>query len=647
MANKKKQRQDIQELRGISVLAVILFHASKNNFEMGYLGVDIFFVISGFVVTPLILDIFNSYQKPGKKWIFSKLYLFYKKRFYRLAPALASSLVLTSILFLLLGNIDDHKSFARQGLSAIFLFGNFNAYKYNGEYFAISTNPLLHTWSLSVEEQIYLLLPVLLAVFYLITKRINKYAIISLGALSFFIFLFAEKLHFFYSKIGVELISQFAFYSPIDRFWQFSMGGIAFMFANKKVSNTIGFFVKTLSLIILLTLLFIPTELSFKISSIVICLVTALTIHFKSVEVIPFIIRQQLKFMGDRSYSIYLVHMPLIHILNHSDPIASIFKSSSSTLVILTEIAISVIIGTLNYSLVEKRFRNIPTRKLRAPQAQRVSFILLFPIFILAVMFVGPDKRYWGLERNEKKPINSFSISHNCKFFGTDIYEPCLLNRSPSKNSVLLIGDSQAASISKTIFEISKELNLNFLVWTGGSCQFNIKEIDQSNSTPCSRQNYRIYEYIKSNKPSVIILGQFINSTSNIRELNDSLREIKFYSRNILMVENVPMFPDTTQYMVRRPLLSTPYNAPKFYNINEMYKDDKRASDNLARLVKRNSISTLNPQDVFCNSVVCTRFQNQEWLYFDPSHLSLAGAKLLKPLVSEYLVSSLSAQKTK
>ena len=647
MANRNKQRRDIQELRGISVLAVILFHASKNNFEMGYLGVDVFFVISGFVVTPRILDIFNLDQKLGKNGIIFKLYLFYKKRFYRLAPALASSLILTSILFLLLANIDDHKSLARQGLSATFLFGNFNAYKYNGEYFSTSTNPLLHTWSLSVEEQIYLVLPLILAIFYLITKRYYKYVYILLGALSFTTFVFAEKLHAFYSKIGVELISQFSFYSPIDRFWQFSIGGLAFILTNKKGTKSSSFSSKILIFVFLLTLLFIPTELSFKMSSIIICFVSALVIHFRSVEVLPFVIRQIFKFLGDRSYSIYLVHMPLIHLLNHSDSISGIFKNGSSTLAFFVKIIISVVIGTLNYSLIEKRFRNVPIRKLRVRQSQIVASISLASIFTLALMFVGPDKRYWGLERNEKKPINSFSISHDCKVFGTDIYEPCLLNRALSKSSVLLIGDSQAASISETILETSKELNFNYLVWTGPSCQFNIKRTNRTDSTPCSRQNHRILEYIKSNKPNVIVIGQFVNSNSSISELSDSIREIRRYSRNILMMENVPMFPDTNDYMVRRPLLSTPYNAPKFYEVDKMIRVDKRASDNLASLVKRDSIKTLNPQDIFCNSVVCNRFQNQKWLYFDPSHLSLAGAKLLKPVIIEYLMNSLSSQETK
>jgi len=644
MANKNIQRKDIQELRGISVLAVILFHASKNNFEMGYLGVDVFFVISGFVVTPRILDIFNSKQNPGNKKVIAKLFLFYKKRFYRLAPALASSLILTSILFLLFINIDEHKSLARQGLSAIFIFGNFNAYKYNGDYFATNTNPLVHTWSLSVEEQIYLALPLILAIFYSLTKKIYTFLYILLGAMSFSIFIFAEKLFVFYSKFGIELISQFSFYSPIDRFWQFSIGGLAFILTNKKSTNSSGIFKKIIFLIFLLTLLFIPIEFSFKMSSIIICITSALVIYFRSVEVLPFMIRQQFKFLGDRSYSIYLVHMPIMHLINHSDQISDIFKNSSSALVIFAEVTISLVIGTWNYSLIEKRFRNIPIRKVRVRHSRIVAPILLASIFILVIMFVGPDKRYWGLERNEKKPINSFSINHDCRIFGTDIYEPCLLNRVPSKSSVLLIGDSQAASISETVLEISKELNFNYLVWTGPSCQFNIKKTNRTDSTPCTRQNYRIFEYIKSNRPNVIVIWQFVNSTSNLSELSESVREISLYSKYILMIENLPMFPDTHNYMVRRPLLSTPYNAPKFYSIDKMMTDDKRVSDKLASLVERHSIKTLNPQDTLCNLMVCNRYQNQEWLYFDPSHLSLAGAKLLKPEIFEYLSDSLALQ---
>ena len=100
-----KYRKDIQTLRGLAVLAVVLFHSFESFFSLGYLGVDVFFVISGFVITPLILQIFKE-QTRGRR--LSSCEVFYKKRFYRLAPAMAAALVFSTILIFFLGSTSDH-----------------------------------------------------------------------------------------------------------------------------------------------------------------------------------------------------------------------------------------------------------------------------------------------------------------------------------------------------------------------------------------------------------------------------------------------------------------------------------------------------------------------------------------------------------
>jgi peptidoglycan/LPS O-acetylase OafA/YrhL len=129
MFSKTKYRRDIQVLRGLAVLAVLLFHAEESYFPLGYLGVDVFFVVSGFVVTPLILQIFTD-QANG--WgVLSNLRYFYMRRFYRLAPALAVMLSISAVTIFLLGPIADHQRFARQGIATLLLVGNFGAYSGN------------------------------------------------------------------------------------------------------------------------------------------------------------------------------------------------------------------------------------------------------------------------------------------------------------------------------------------------------------------------------------------------------------------------------------------------------------------------------------------------------------------------------------
>jgi peptidoglycan/LPS O-acetylase OafA/YrhL len=156
-----KYRKDIQALRGMAVLAVVLFHSKDDFFPLGYLGVDVFFVISGFVVTPLILRIFTKPPEQKINWRFYNLRLFYERRFWRLAPALASTLFTSAALIFLFGPISDHQKFIDQGIATLFLIGNIGAYRYSESYFSPNPNPLIHTWSLSVEEQIYIFLPLI------------------------------------------------------------------------------------------------------------------------------------------------------------------------------------------------------------------------------------------------------------------------------------------------------------------------------------------------------------------------------------------------------------------------------------------------------------------------------------------------------
>ena len=151
MTSKNEFRIDVQVLRGVAVLAVLLFHAFEKSFPNGYLGVDVFFLISGFVITPQILEIFNSHS--GRV---GRLKSFYIRRLYRLLPALGAMVGFSSILILLLGSPEDHERFARQGISTLFFGGNFGAYLFSQDYFSPNPNPLVHTWSLAVEQQFYI-----------------------------------------------------------------------------------------------------------------------------------------------------------------------------------------------------------------------------------------------------------------------------------------------------------------------------------------------------------------------------------------------------------------------------------------------------------------------------------------------------------
>lgn len=191
-------------------------------------------MISGFVVTPLILKIFA--ENATRRDRLSHLKLFYTGRFYRLAPALSVTLAISAIIVFLLGYIADHQRFARHRIGTLLLIGNFTASKYTGDYFSPDPNPLIHTWSLSVEGQIYIFLPLIILVALMNRRYLKKNAsvvLVTTTIISFITFQFPAMLQPLYSQAGIDLADEFWFYSSISRIWQFTMAGVGFLLINQ------------------------------------------------------------------------------------------------------------------------------------------------------------------------------------------------------------------------------------------------------------------------------------------------------------------------------------------------------------------------------------------------------------------------------
>jgi peptidoglycan/LPS O-acetylase OafA/YrhL len=362
MFSEAKYRIDIQVLRGLAVLAVVLFHAKASYFPLGYLGVDVFFVISGFVVTPLILRIFTD-QTNGEGGRLSNLRYFYKRRFYRLAPALAVVLVISAVTIFLVGPIGDHQRFARQGIATLLLAGNVGAHRYSGDYFSPNPNPLVHTWSLSVEEQIYIFLPLILILILRNRKSLKKITAFVLGvvsAVSFVSFLFPAILQPLYSLAGIKFASEFSFYSPIDRIWQFTAGGLAYLLLDR-YHNRIRKIPKGIQLLTVVAVAMIllgPLHMNLKVSSILASFIAVIVILFKSLDVLPDFLIEKLVWVGDRSFSIYLVHMPLLYLAEYS-PLMQIGTGENRIIQSVIAVVASILLGALSFSTIENRFRNM------------------------------------------------------------------------------------------------------------------------------------------------------------------------------------------------------------------------------------------------------------------------------------------------
>ncbi len=234
MKNKPEEkpstrRNDLQIYRGISVLAVLVYHFFPSFLPLGYLGVDLFFVISGFVIFPKLTNLRNTL---GYKLRTKEIIDFYLSRYFRLAPALSVLISVTIIIFLLLAPISILTKITKQSVYSIFGAGNYSAFESGSSYFDSDINPMLHTWSLAVESQFYIALPIIALLFSFtnLSRRSLTLICFGMGVASLLIFT-----KFILLEIpGVENHDSFLFYSPFGRFFEFLLGAGASQILVKK-----------------------------------------------------------------------------------------------------------------------------------------------------------------------------------------------------------------------------------------------------------------------------------------------------------------------------------------------------------------------------------------------------------------------------
>ena len=369
-----RYRADIDGLRAISVFAVVFYHAdfiffNKEIFSGGFIGVDIFFVISGYLITSLILKEINNNN-------FS-ITNFYTRRIRRIIPVLffvIISCIPIAYIFFLPSSLVD---FLYSILSTLFFSSNLY-FHHTGLIYGgpdSSLKPLLHTWSLSVEEQFYIIFPVILILF----RKFLKNYILHL----FIIF-------FFVSFISTQIISikypLHNFYFINVRIWELLAGSIiAYLNTNSiKYNNKLTDYFPYLGLtLILFSIFLLNDEMSLpSIYSMPAVIGTCLIIFFSNSNNFLTIVLslRVFVFFGLISYSLYLWHFPLFAFYNY------IFFESNSFIIKIIIILLSILLSFLSYFFIEKPFRNkkkISNKNLFTSVVISFLFILSFSIILL------------------------------------------------------------------------------------------------------------------------------------------------------------------------------------------------------------------------------------------------------------------------
>lgn len=621
-------------MRGVAVLAVLLFHYQETIFPMGFLGVDIFFVISGFVVTPMITQALTGENLRER---LHGLRQFYQRRFFRLAPALGTTLLLSCVIVLLLAGIDVHGRFAKQGIATLLLIGNFGAYKYAGDYFHPMLNPLVHTWSLSVEEQMYLVIPITLFVALLLVKNFKKflpifYLVVTLSSL--FVFLNPLIVRSLYLRLGMGALESANFYLPLSRLWEFCIGGLAFVWSQKIVGRyTFMNKFRGVSWAFLLVCFIPKLNISGILWTLLVTFITVLFLAFGSNEGAQPNFVRCLSWVGDRSYSIYLLHMPLLFIGRYSP----LFENSTHRLIVGCMGCFgSIALGSIMYSKIEQKFRRNYNEHSKNHSSLAICLSVVAPSLFLMIIVFGTHSHYWGFDKNPIQPPYAADLDPNCHRDNV-LGSPCIYMTDGSKGTVLLVGDSHAGHLSQAFVDAAHKSDLNAVVWVQSACPF----IAVSNflyserfGTACMTHNREIVDYVVANRPVQVYVSEGVSNLELLDPLVESVALLKRIGTHPVVIGQTPVFTDP-RFMNSGTLFQKPYSAPKKFAISD-FASQRSVDMRLASVYKTRSIDYVDVWSIFCQRSFCSRWGakingKEGWLYRDESHLSPLGGELLLP----------------
>lgn len=429
-------RLDIQGLRAVAVLLVIAFHADL-PVPGGFVGVDVFFVISGYVITNMLL---REWKANGR----IRLLRFWRRRFFRLTPALALLIAVTFVLSALILFPSEQQIAYQTGVGALFFAANIVIARNTGGYFdaPAEQNPLLNTWSLSVEEQFYLVFPLLMVAALLVWRRSAPWRWLPLvvvgltGLVSFALTLWSQ------TPAG-QSVTWLNFYSPFTRSWEFAAGSVLALatWQRNPVSRTWGSSLAVVGGIGLLVSAFTiskdtPFPSAWTLIPVVATglLLVAGDAHGRRSRLLasPVMVR-----VGDWSYSLYLWHWPFI--------VFAIALGLRETGWLVLAAALSVVPAVVSYQFVEQPLRNWSPPRVRTRFVAGAA-ILAIPVALVPTLTATatPGPRFEG--------------SVNTQYLDTieQTSFPCQIPQIPSSGSrcfqskadapieVVVVGDSHA-----------------------------------------------------------------------------------------------------------------------------------------------------------------------------------------------------------
>lgn len=626
-----KFRPDIEGLRAIAIVPVVLYHASSSLVPGGFIGVDVFFVISGFLISKIILDDLDNGS-------FSYVH-FYRRRIRRIFPALFVMTTATVVAGWFFCFPDDYWALAKSVLSQALLVANFHFRHLTG-YFAAAaeTRPLLHTWSLAVEEQFYLIFPVLLLFVYR-NRRVEP-----LKLLVFLLCVF-----FGWSVFETWKHPSSAFYLLPSRAWELLLGAVLAaagdrLSARRWLHEAAGFL--GVVLIVFATVGY-DSRTSFPgLGALAPCVGTALLIV--SSQHAPSLVGRAfgwkpVVFVGLISYSLYLWHWPILVFAKYLQP---------TGLTVMSRVLLlfgSAALATASWKFVETPFRK------RVVCGARRQIFLTFGIgtavsLVAAVVILRASGFEWrfpesvlayldySLIRSDRKPLDLrlvFKVEVGSKEVVAGKF-PVMGSGTSSNFEFAVWGDSHAGAIVPVINQLCKKYNVHGIEAVRSST---FPAIDFREATPdadeAARFNAAVFDFIRARKiKNVIITGRwigYVDSEARRAGFISTVDRLRQCGCAVYVMKDVP----AQRFDVPRVAAVLALRGGDLNSLcisQSDYEQIGRPFEVWGKELARHGVTVLNPARFFEENGRCIVLRDGKLLYADPHHLTVAGARELAPL---------------
>lgn len=660
---KSSYRPEIDGLRALAVIAVILNHYGQDALPSGYLGVDIFFVISGFVIT-------SSLQGLSARNLSDFLAEFYVRRIKRLLPALVFFVCVIGVLICLFN--PQPASTLKTGVTALFGLSNLYLFTQSTDYFAASTklNAFTHTWSLGVEEQFYIFFPLLVwfTGFSPLTSNGSKHLFLIITALSLT------------SLIGFVYLYQAhqpaAYFLLPTRIWELGAGCLLFLSLARpnRVIRVIHRFPSLLVLAALIGALFLPLQLAVPTTVAVVALtVTLIAGLHTGTTAYALLSHHSVVYIGKISYSLYLWHWGVLSL--------SRWTIGVEWWTVPFQIVLMLLLAGLSYRYVEislrhadwsvRRWRSIGYGLAASTSAAAVLAVLIKNPTLLYLgrspdlvavgvktlaepYFLGPAETTWEGEK--------CILSDNSQVGKKISIEGCTLgNLSTAQKRVLVLGNSFGAAFTQAFDDLVVRDGYAVTIASSWGASPVVEVQNRSMWPSINKYYWHVVapSLIASLKPGdwVFLISDLASfspaqpsqdGNNRLRQLKDGLeilsRELSRKGIRLAVMHGIPFARDAEcQPVMAMTNWFTPFGSHcKLPNKNTSLSRRKALDNTLLSLQHKNAIRIVDLFDIFCPADECTYYSaDGQILYRDEfSHPSVEAARLSAPVIRTILTSA-------